>query len=238
MNESILVENNGGLTTIYLNRPPANAIDLPTAQALRTALIEFRESTAAALILTGVGDVFCGGLDLKVVPTYDRQARDLLMRTLGEVVFELFSSPRPVVAALNGHAVAAGSLFTLCCDHRIAPADNCKFGFTGARVGVPYPETAMTIITSQLSASVARRLLLSARTFDQNRALQDGLVDELLPVKSVMTRAIEIAKDLASMPADHYATVKRQVRGPTTALLLDALTREHAASDGVWVAAT
>ena len=105
-------------------------------------------------------------------------------------------------------------------------------------VALPYPETAMTVIRSELSATVARLLLLSAQTFDQDSALRDGIVDELVPLRSVFTRAQEIARDLASMPPDHYATVKQQVRGDTCARLLDSLTRDRAASDGVWVAAT
>ena len=119
-----------------------------------------------------------------------------------------------------------------------APDSDCRFGFTGARVGMAYPDSAMTVIRAELSPPVARRLLMSARTFNQDEALKDGLVDELVPRANVMYRAREIVNDTASIRAQDYSKVKEQVRGDTIQRLVEILTRERASAGGTWIAAS
>lgn len=209
----VTIKRHGVISTVTVNRPPANAFELQSTRQLCHAVQTLlTESHVDGIVLTGSGECFSAGLDLKLVPQYSREDQRAMVRELARTVMALYGSPKPVVAAVNGHAVAAGTLFALCCDYRIGPETGARFGLTGARVGIPYPIAALEVITNELGMRGARSTLLTALTFDADEAHTRGILDEVVPAPRVFPRALEVATDLAGLPADTYAQLKLQLR--------------------------
>jgi enoyl-CoA hydratase len=165
-----------------------------------------------ALIVTGDGDSFCAGLDLKQVPLYDREQQRQTVDSINWLAARLYSFAVPTVAAINGHAIAGGLVIALACDYRVGPSTPCKLGLTEARAGVPFPAIALAIVKAELPTAAARRLTLVARNYGPEEALRDGVLDELQPAKEVLERARAVAVELAALPKVAFACTKRQLR--------------------------
>lgn len=211
-----------GVVQIRLDRPPANALELESTMALDHALrAAATQSEAGGVVLTGTGDCFCAGLDLKVVPSYTPDRQREMVLALSSLVRTVYGFPKPLLVALNGHGVAAGTLLALASDYRIGPDDGSRFGLTGVRVGIPYPAAAMSVIEAELAPPARRVALLSARTFDVREARRLGIVDEIVPPRTVLERALEVARDMADMPPDAYRSTKLALRRKA----LDAIDR-------------
>ena len=117
----------------------------------------------------------------------------------------------PVVAAVNGHAVAGGLILALCADHRVG-ADGARYGLTETRVGIPYPAAAIGVVKAELAPEIARRLVLGAELIDSSLAREWGVVDELAPAERVLERALAVARGFAGLPPKTFTEVKRQLR--------------------------
>jgi enoyl-CoA hydratase len=208
----ISLTHHGEIAVIRLNRPPANAICLELCQEFEAALDADMVAEARAIVVTGTGRFFSGGLDLNVVPTYSKEEQRDFLGLLNSLSGRLYAHPTPVVAAVNGHAVAGGFMLALTTDYRIGPTGTAEFGLTEARVGIPFPAATMIILRAELAPQDVRYSVLSARTFGPNEAQRRGVLDELQPPEGVLERAIEVAHDMANMPADGYRRIKYQVR--------------------------
>jgi len=202
-----------GITTLCINRPSGNAIIYELACELGQALDQAIASESRAIMLTGTGSCFCAGMDLKVVPTYSVQQQQQLLLQANRVIHTLYSCPKPVVAAVNGHAIGAGLMLALSTDYRIATDQQQNlFGLTEARAGIPFPAAPAVVLSHELAPPDVRYLTLYSKNIHAPQAKAMGIFDELAPETEVTERALQIALDLASIPADAYAKVKRQFR--------------------------
>jgi len=187
--------------------------------ALLEEVIGVREELEAdAVVLTGRDGFFSAGLDLNLVPTLDPAGQAEMIMAINRMVAAWYGFDRPVVGAVNGHAIAGGIVLAMCADYRVGSTQG-KLGLTEARVGVPYPANALAVVTAELSPPAARYLVLRAHLVDPPEALALGLVDELAEPAEVLERALAMAAELGDMPSDAYATVKRQLRGPALAAM-------------------
>ena len=210
--DCISLEQHDAITVIRLNRPPANAFCLELGRSLEDALDAKVVREAKALVVTGTGRFFSGGLDLKVVPTYSREEQRDFLGVLNRIIGRLYAYPIPVVGAINGHAVAGAFILALTTDYRVGPRGSAQFGLTEARAGIPFPAVPMIILHAEFAPQDVRYSALYARNFGPDEAQTRGMLDELQPPESVLERAIEVARDMASMPADSYRRIKYQVR--------------------------
>jgi len=210
--DCVFLEQHDAITVLRLDRPPANAFCLELGRELEAALDSYVIKNAKALVLTGTGPFFSGGLDLKIVPTYSREEQRDFLGVLNRVIGTLYAFPIPVVGAINGHAVAGAFMLALTADYRIGPTGTAQFGLTEARVGIPFPAVPMIILQAECAPQDVRFSTLFARTFGSDEAQRRGILDELQPPELVLERAVEIASDMASMPTDGYRRVKYQVR--------------------------
>jgi enoyl-CoA hydratase len=195
-----------------LNRPPANALELEIVQEFEAAYDAIMEDPPKAIVVTGTGNFFSGGLDLKVVPSYTAEQQRTFLTILNRAAGKLYGCPIPVVGGINGHATAGGFVFTLATDYRVGPTGAAQFGLTEARAGIPFPAAAMAIVHGELAPQDVRYTTIYARRFGSDQAQRRGVFDELQPPAAVLERAIEVARDMATMPADSYQRIKRQVR--------------------------
>jgi enoyl-CoA hydratase len=168
-------------------------------------------------VLTGRPGFFSAGADLKVVPTLDADGQRAMVDGINGLCMAWYGLPRPVVCAVNGHAIAGGLVFALCADYRVAAADG-RYGLTELRAGVPYPTMAIAVVAAELSAPAARRLVLRADLVDAADLRELGAFDEVVPNDEVLDRALAVARDLAALPSSAYAATKRRLRAPTLAL--------------------
>lgn len=210
---NIRVERSGSVSFLYLDRPPVNAIDLSFVRQAEECLSRLETNDdAGALVLTGAGKCFSAGLDLRLVPRYDREQQREMILGINRLMRCLYAFPRPTIAAVNGHAIAGGLCLALACDYRIGVDSSCELGLTEARAGIPFPAGPMTVVNAELSPHVARRLTLLARNVSPYEAMRDGILDELQTPERFLDRTREVAQDLAQIPRDAYVRVKLQLR--------------------------
>jgi enoyl-CoA hydratase len=199
MAEQVILERSGPVTTVIINRPEVrNAVDGPTAAALADAFRAFdADETASVAILTGAGDTFCAGADLKAVgsargnrldPAGDGPMGPTRMR-LG----------KPVIAAVSGHAVAGGLELALWCDLRVAD-DTAVFGVFCRRWGVPLIDGGTVRLPRLIGQSRAMDLILTGRPVDAAEALHIGLANRVVPAGQARAAAEELAASLAAFP--------------------------------------
>ncbi len=235
---TIAVATEGGVTTITINRPGCrNAVDAPTATALYEAFLAFEaDSMADVAILAGVGDAFCAGYDLKFVAgglpedwfehhaipdDWDDPAAHPLPGPMGPTRLVL---SKPVIAAIEGPAVAGGMELALWCDLRVM-AQSAYMGVLCRRFGVPLIDGGTVRLPRIIGEGRAMDLILTGRRVDAAEAMEIGLASRLCPDG----RAAETAQDLARALKAHPQTCMRADRGAARLsgrALSDALRRE------------
>src|SRR5207248_2510277 len=144
-----------------------------------------------------------------------------------------FALARPLVWAVNGQAIAGGLILALCGDWRVV-GQSGRFGLTELQAGVPYPAAASAIVRAELSAPAARRLMLRAGLVDAAAALADGAFDEQVDDDAVISRALEVAREMAALPAAAYARTKRDLRGQVLDRLRSAVATDAESLAGDW----
>jgi enoyl-CoA hydratase len=172
-----------------------------------------------AVVLTGREGFFSAGADLKIAPNLDAEGQRAMVEGINNIFAGWYRFPRPVVAAVNGHAIAGGLILALCADYRVGSTEG-RYGVTELKAGLPYPAVAMAVVRAELHGPAARRLVLGADLVDAKEALEAGAFDEVAEPDDVLHRATEVARSLSLLPTEAYAKVKDQLRGPALAAAL------------------
>lgn len=222
------IRERDGVAVVTIDRPPANALDPGLLADGLAALDTLLADRPRAVVLTGAGAFFSGGADLRVVPALSQTEQEEMARDVNRLFAGWHRFPRPLVTAVNGHAVAGGLILALCGDYRVGPTSG-QFGLTEARVGIPFPSMAMAVVQAELAPGVARRLVLGDELFDAATAHRFGIFDETVADDAVLDRALEVAGDMAELPPATYEAVKHRLR------LTTASEDERAAVSRGWV---
>ena len=202
-----------GIAVVTLGNPPVNALDAPLLEEL-TGLFERLGAEAAvrAAVITGHGRAFSAGLDLKTVPELDRLGQRHLVGAMNDCFGTLYGWPKPLVAAVNGHAIAGGLILALCADWRVVADVPLEAALAEVRVGVTYPVAPIEIARAELAPAVARRLVLLGEALDAEKAETLAVFDERVPADQLLQRALERARRHADLPPQALATTKRDLR--------------------------
>jgi enoyl-CoA hydratase/carnithine racemase len=206
------VESRGELALVRLDRPPANALNPQVLEELDAAREELVRSEPEAVVVAGREGFFSAGVDLKLVPTLDADGQRAMVDGINRLVVGWYGFPRPVVAAVTGHAIAGGMVIALCADYRVGASEG-KLGLTELRAGVPYPVGAIALVRAELPAPTARALALRAHLVEPEEALRLGLVDELAGPGEVLERACDVAREMAQFGGEAYRRTKLELRG-------------------------
>jgi enoyl-CoA hydratase len=196
---AVRYEAHGPVAIVTLDRPQArNAVDGPTAAALTRAFLDFDTDPALSVaVLTGGGGTFCAGADLKAFGT-ERQNR-LDPGGDGPMGPTRLTLSKPVLAAVEGHAVAGGLELALWCDLRIA-ARNAVFGVFCRRFGVPLIDGGTVRLPRLIGLGRALDLILTGRAVGGDEALSLGLANRVVEPGQALTSAVALARELAALP--------------------------------------
>ena len=196
---SVITARDGKVFTVTLNRPEVrNAVDSATAAALASAFKEFEADDAlCAAVLTGAEGTFCAGADLREVAEGRRTAVD--ENGTGPMGPTWLQLSKPVIAAVEGHAVAGGLELALWCDLRVAARD-AVFGVFNRRFGVPLIDLGTVRLPRMIGQGRALDLIVTGRAVAGEEALQMGLVNRLVDPGKALAAALELAHALAAFP--------------------------------------
>jgi enoyl-CoA hydratase len=225
-----------GIVVLTLKHGKANALDIEFCDALAARFHELRESDAKAVVLTGQGRIFSAGVDLKRLneggAAYIREFLPALHRLYEAVFFH----PKPVVAAVNGHAIAGGCVLACCADRRLMARDSGRIGVTEILVGVPFPALAFEIVRFAAPPRYLPEFTLSGASYATDEALRRGWIDEVAEPGELMEDAMAVAQELAVLSPAAFAQTKVQIRQPVTERLQRSGEATDKAVTEIWTA--
>lgn len=195
-----------------------NALSTVVLTSLRDAL---RAAGGAPVLLRGAGGCFSAGLNLKEVASLDRPGMERFLSLLEETIETLYLHPAPVVALVEGHAIAGGCVLALCCDWRVSGADEkARLGLNEVALGLQFPPKTWAIVNTRLPTNTREQVLLGAGLVGPAEALGLGLLDEVTSEPEARARAV--LATLAGHPGQAYAATKRAMRAGVVALSEEA----------------
>lgn len=207
MADQVLVEAADGVLTITINRPTVrNAIDRATSQAMSDAMDLLDERADLTVgVLTGAGGTFCAGLDLKAF----LRGEDARIKPRGFGGLIWIPPRKPVIAAVEGHALAGGFELVLACDLVVA-AENAAFGLPEVRRGLTANAGGLLRLPRRIPMAAAMQLVLTGEPLPAPRAHELGLVNEVVPAGGALDAATALARRIAAN-APLAVTVSKQV---------------------------
>ncbi|HEV8676207.1 MAG TPA: enoyl-CoA hydratase/isomerase family protein [Methylomirabilota bacterium] len=207
------VVRHGGVAEIRLACGKANALNPRSLAALAAAFDEAAGVAARGVVLTGYDRYFSAGLDLVGLYDFDPSAMDAFVADFDRVMLRIFAEPRPVVAAINGHAIAGGCILALACDARVMADGDGRIGLNEIRLGLPFPAAALEIARHAVPGEHLEAILYGGQLYGPADALTRGLVDGV-ETGDVAVAAGVVCERLAERPGGAFATIKAGLKGP------------------------
>ncbi len=224
----------GGITRLTLNRAPVNALTPAFLMEFAGTLDDLAATDSVrAVVLDSAFAVYSAGLDLKAAQRFDRAEQNAIVDALNAGFLTQFTFPKPIVAAINGAAIAGGLFFVLASDWRVS-GPKAKFGLAEVRVGADFPVGPLEIARATLDPNDLRRLMLTGQPVPAAVAAARGIVDHLCDADEVDPAAEAKARELAGIPGATFARVKRQIRQPAIAVIDAEMERLKTDPDRGW----
>jgi enoyl-CoA hydratase len=208
------VKRRGQIGVFHMTHGKANALDVEFCEGITAELEVNRHSSTQALVLIGQGQIFSAGVDLQRLLEGGPVYAATLLPALHTVFEALFCYPKPVVAAINGYAIAGGCVLACAADYRLMGQQTGRIGVPELLVGVPFPTIALEIMRGVVAPHQFPALLYGGATFDPVQAVERGLVDALVESGTLLDQAVAEAEILAALPPLAFELTKRQIRGP------------------------
>ena len=232
----IEIEKRGEVAVFRMEHGKANAFDLEFCEAIVRQLEELKQPSIRAVVVTGQGRIFSAGVDLPRVLegglSYLRSFLPALMRA-----FEtLFCFPNPVVAAINGHAIAGGCVLACATDHRLMALGSGRIGIPELLVGVPFPTLALEIMRLAAAPTHFRDLVYRGATFSAEAAKEKGLVEATVKPEKLLDEGVAVAEALMAVPPEVFAITKRQICDPVMKRVREDAAGFEAAIEELWTA--
>jgi enoyl-CoA hydratase len=235
-------EMRGRVAVLRLAHGKANAFDVEFAKAIVAALDEVEDKPAlevAGAVITGPegGRIFSAGVDLLRVLEGGRDYVAEFLPALRLALERLFFARKPLVAAVNGHAIAGGCLLAAACDRRLMARGDARIGVPERLVGVPFPAIALEILRFTVPPGALQEVAYLGRTYTPADAALRGLIDDVVEPDVLLQRACEAAESLGAAPVPAFLSTKDQLRQPTRdfldahALAIDEAVEEAWASE-------
>ena len=225
-----------GIACLTMGHGKVNALDIEFCDALAIRFDDLRRSDAKAVVLTGKEKIFSAGVDLKRLSAGGAEYIRRFLPALHRLYEAVFFHPKPVVAAVNGHAIAGGCVLACCADRRIMARDAGRIGVTEILVGVPFPALAFEVVRFAVPPRYLPEFTLSGATYATDEALRRGWVDEVAEPDKLIDDAIAVAQQLSGLSPAAFAQTKSQVRQPVTERLKKSGEVTDKAVTEIWAA--
>ncbi len=213
----IIREEHGGVRVLRLAHGKVSAIDIELGEAFIAELKAAAQDDVRAVVMTGSGSSFSAGVDLFRVIKDGPEYGQRFLPVLDEMLKDALTFPKPLIAAVNGHAIAGGCILAATGDRRIMSDGNGRIGMPELVVGVPFPALPLQIMAARMPDAAFRDLVLTGRTVHVDEAMTLGLIDEKCAAEALLDRAIAVANQFADIPAGAFALTKEAL----TTLILD-----------------
>jgi enoyl-CoA hydratase len=230
------IKSQAGIAVLTLTRGKANVLDIEFCEALAARFMELRGSDAKAVVLTGQGKSFSAGVDLIRLSEGGAGYVRKFLPALHKLYDAVFYHPKPVVAAINGHAIAGGCVLACCADRRIMANESGRIGVTELLVGVPFPALAFEILRFAVPPRHLPEFTLSGATYATDAALQRGWIDEIAEPGELIEDAIAVAQELALLSPAAFAQTKKQIRQPVAERMAQSGEAIDKAVTEIWIA--
>lgn len=210
-------DDRDGIRILRLAHGKVSAIDIELGESFMREMHDAATAPISAVIVTGTGSSFSAGVDLFRVVTDGPEYGRRFLPVLDGLLRTALTLPKPMIAAVNGHAIAGGCILAACCDHRIMVEGTGRIGIPELAVGVPFPALPLQVMGARLTDAALRDLIFTGRTVQVDEAKALGLIDEKCPAGMLLDRASEVAQRLAAIPAGAFALTKEAFYTPILA---------------------
>jgi enoyl-CoA hydratase len=223
------LEERGDITIVRLAHGKVNALDVELLQAIADAFRGLERGRA--VVFTGAGRSFSAGVDLKRVLDGGMEYVQVFRPALSAAVKAVFYHSGPVVAAVNGHAIAGGCVLAAACDIRLMSGGT--IGLSEMMVGVPFPGVPLEVMRHALGPAT-RRFVLTAQLLAPRDALAAGLIDQVTEPEALLEAALAEAERLSRITPDVYEFTKCQLQGPARERIDGLRQSDDEASSRMW----
>jgi enoyl-CoA hydratase len=224
------IERTDGVALLRMTAGKANAIGAAWLERMDALLDELQADPPRALVMTGEGRAFSAGLDLPALIQTSPASLTAFIRDFSEVMLRVFTLSWPVVAAINGHAVAGGCVLALQADHRLMAAGEGRIGLNEAQLGIGLPVVVIETLRCQVPVPSLSRIAIDGTLFLPEEAVGVGLVQEVVPADELLPRSLQRASVLGAVPAPAFRHIKRGLRAPA----VEAIRRAEATDAEAW----
>jgi enoyl-CoA hydratase len=232
----INVSFRGAVAVLELAYGKANTLDVDFCQALIEQFDDLNSGAAGAVVITGQGRIFSAGVDLIRVRAGGAEYVRALLPVLCRMFDAVLRFPKPVVAALNGHAVAGGCVLACCADRRVMAHECGRIGVTELPVGLPFPALALEVMRQVTTPKYFAEVIYGGATYAPEAAIGRGLIDEIVAANALMEHAVAAAETLAAVSPPAFAMAKRQMQLPVVERMQIAGAAIDAAVADIWTA--
>ncbi len=223
----VQVSTRDDITTVVMNRGKVNALNEAMVDRLQKVFDELEASPETrAVILTGAGKFFSFGLDVPELYDYSPEDFALFLRKFTGLYAHLFVFPKPVIAAVNGHAIAGGCMLATSCDYRFMVPGRAKISLNEITFGSSVFAGSVEMLKFRVGSSNAQRVLYDGSMYTAEEAKTIGLVDRVVTEEDLLDQAATAARQLISRNARAFAAIKGLLRNPVA----DVMRRNEAAS--------
>ncbi len=207
----IRIEHHGEVAIVKLDRGVTNTIDLQLVEELSETLQGVTHDPGVHSLVLGSSNerFFSIGFDIPQLFGLARQDFKFFYQTFNRVCMDLYTLPKPTIAAITGHAIAGGCILALCCDYRFIAQGRKLMGLNEIRLGVPVPYLADCVLRHIVGVRYARDIMDIGEFYQPEESLQMGIVDQVLPLEQVLPKSIEKARLLGGSPQEAFAMIKR-----------------------------
>ena len=217
------IERHGSIALLRLAHGKANAMDVELCETLTARIGECqRDGSIGAIAITGRELIFSAGVNLLRVVDGGAEYVRRFLPALGESLQAVFACEKPVVAAVNGHAIAGGCILASAADHRVMARGSGRIGIPELIVGVPFPIVPIEIMRFVAPANRLQQWIYGGVTFDADAAAAVGLADAAVDADRLIAEAVAAANRLAALPATAFALTKRRLREPALQRMRDS----------------
>jgi len=206
----IHVEHQDKVAILKLNRGITNALNLQLVNQLAENLQEVRDNSDVHSLVLGSSNkkFFSIGFDIPELFELSMKDFKVFYQAFNRVCMDLYTLPKPTIAAITGQATAGGCILALCCDYRFIAQGRKLIGLNEVKLGVPVPYPGDCVLRHLVGSRNALEIMECGEFYDPEESLQLGMVDQVLPLEQVLPRSIEKAKLLGALPQKAFGMIK------------------------------